>query len=507
MAKTLLAKLKEALISVLPITFIVLILYFTPLVDLTKTELVVFVVSAVLLIIGIALFNLGADLAMTPMGEQIGTGLTKSRKLKLLLPVCFAMGVLITVAEPDLSVLAKQVANVINDKALIFTVGGGVGLFLLIGVLKIVFKRNLSPLLMFSYMLLFAFAALVIDSGKGEFIPLSFDAGGVTTGPITVPFIMALGVGISATVGGKRSNENSFGLVALCSVGPMLAVMILSLTASGSLDYKLSDYSMTAALEGLSDVILATFWEVAKALGLIVIFFAVLQITVLKLPKSKLLQIGIGILYTYVGLVVFLTAVNVGFMPIGFKLGEELSSVHPAIVISFAVLIGAVVVLAEPAVHVLNKQVEEITDGAVSKRSMLIALSVGVGVSIGLSVIRVIYGFSVLYYLIPGYILSLALSFFVPKIYTAIAFDSGGVASGPLTSSFILPFAIGICAAMHGEENVLSSAFGVVAMVAMTPLITIQSLGFKAVLGKKLREKISMRRIYDEGDEQIIRFM
>ena len=157
--------------------------------------------------------------------------------------------------------------------------------------------------------------------------------------------------------------------------------------------------------------------------------------------------------------------------------------------------------------HLLNKQVEEITDGAVSKRSMLIALSVGVGVSIGLSVIRVIYGFSVLYYLIPGYILSLALSFFVPKIYTAIAFDSGGVASGPLTSSFILPFAIGICAAMHGEENVLSSAFGVVAMVAMTPLITIQSLGFKAVLGKKLREKISMRRIYDEGDEQIIRFM
>ena len=287
MAKTLLAKLKEALISVLPITFIVLILYFTPLVDLTKTELVVFVVSAVLLIIGIALFNLGADLAMTPMGEQIGTGLTKSRKLKLLLPVCFAMGVLITVAEPDLSVLAKQVANVINGKALIFTVGGGVGLFLLIGILKIVFKRNLSPLLMFSYMLLFAFAALVIDSGKGEFIPLSFDAGGVTTGPITVPFIMALGVGISATVGGKRSNENSFGLVALCSVGPMLAVMILSLTASGSLDYKLSDYSMTAALEGLSDVILATFWEVAKALGLIVIFFAVLQITVLKLPKSK----------------------------------------------------------------------------------------------------------------------------------------------------------------------------------------------------------------------------
>ena len=247
--------------------------------------------------------------------------------------------------------------------------------------------------------------------------------------------------------------------------------------------------------------------EVLIALGLIVLFFVILQFTILKLPKQKITQIGIGIVYTYVGLVIFLTSVKVGFMPIGFKLGVEIASFSKPLLIVFAFVIGFVVVLAEPAVHVLNKQVETITNGAVSKRSMLLALSIGVGISIGLSVIRIIYGFSLLYYLIPGYILSLGLSFFVPKIYTAIAFDSGGVASGPLTSSFILPLSIGACSVLAAESEIMNLAFGIVAMVAMTPLITIQLLGFRAVTASRVKEKIVMKRILDADDEQVIEFM
>lgn len=507
MLKALLLKLKEALISVLPVAAIVLVISFTPLVKLSTTEIVAFAVSAVFLILGIGLFNLGSDLAMTPMGEHMGSGLIKSKKIVILIAVSFIMGVLITIAEPDLSVLAEQVSTVINPTILILTVGLGVGLFLVIALLKILFKKNLSMILMFFYMMLFAFCAILLESGKADFLALSFDSGGVTTGPITVPFIMALGFGIANTVGGRNANENSFGLIALCSIGPMIALIILALTSNGEMIYELADYSVEASLSNFGGVVLSHSLDTLKALGLIVVFFLILQFTILKLPTKKLLQIGIGILYTFFGLTIFFVAVSVGFMPIGFKLGEQIAQFSPALLVVIGVILGMVVVLAEPAVHVLNKQVEEVTGGGVKKIEMLIALSVAVGISIGLSLIRMIFKFSILYYLIPGYAISLGLAFFVPKIYTAIAFDSGGVASGPLTSSFILPLAIGACVALSGNpQSVLTDAFGVVAMVAMTPLITIQTLGFKAIMSAKVRNKIAMKRILSADDEQIIYF-
>ena len=500
-------KLRESLVSVVPVSLMVFLLAITPWVDISKHELLVFGGAALLLILGIGLFNLGADMAMTPMGQYIGEGLTKSRKLGILLGVSFLMGLLITVAEPDLSVLAGQVSAVMNGTLLIFTVGVGVGLFLLIAVLKIVFHSDLTSILMFCYMVLFSIAALLFDSGKGSFLPLSFDSGGVTTGPITVPFIMALGVGIALTVGGRNASENSFGLIALCSVGPIAAVLLLSLTAQGDLSFTVPDYSMDSVLQkGFGGLLGEMSLEVGKSLVLVVLFFFVLQFAILKLPLFKIIQILFGILYTFLGLVLFLAAVSMGFMPVGFKIGTELAAYNPVILIVFAFVLGMVVVLAEPAVHVLNNQVAEITGGEVSKRQMMIALSVGVGISIGLSVIRVRYGFSLLYYLIPGYLLSLGLSFFVPKLYTAIAFDSGGVASGPLTSSFILPLVIGACCTLQGEPAVLDFAFGVVAMVAMTPLITIQTLGFQSVLKVRSRENAAMRRILASADDQIIYF-
>jgi hypothetical protein len=505
--KSLGSKLKEALISVMPVSLLVFALSVTPWVNISRDELFVFVPGAFLLVLGIGLFNLGADMAMTPMGQYIGQGLTASKRLGVLLGVGFVMGVLITVAEPDLSVLAEQVRAVMNGPLLIGTVGLGVGLLLTLGIYKILFHKDLVNLLLFLYMVLFCLLALLIDKGKGSLMALSFDSGGVTTGPITVPFIMALGVGIALTVGGRNASENSFGLIALCSVGPILAVLLLSLFSKGELNYTIPDYSMGAILsEGSEDVFFDKALEVCRSLGLVVVSFFVLQSLVLKLPKAKIFQILFGIGYTFIGLVLFLAAVEIAFMPLGFQIGSQLSTHHPAIIIGFAFIIGNVVVLAEPAVHVLNSQVQEITGGEVSRRQMMMALSIGVGLSIGLSVLRVYLGFSVLYYLIPGYILSLGLSFYVPKIYTAIAFDSGGVASGPLTSSFILPMVIGVCATMQGESAVLDFAFGVVAMVAMTPLITIQSLGFKSEMAVRRRSYLAMRRILEAGDDQIIYF-
>ena len=505
--RSLLDKLKESLTSVLPVSLLVLILSLTLWVDITTKELFVFEAAALMLIVGISFFNLGADLAMTPMGQYVGEGLAKSKRLGILLTVGFLMGLLITIAEPDLAVLAGQVKAVMNSTTLIVAVGIGVGLFLMLGIFKILFHSDLTSILLFFYMVLFCLASILISRGNGSFLSMSFDSGGVTTGPITVPFIMALGVGLALSVGGRNAGENSFGLISLCSIGPVAAVLLLSMTAKGDMTFTVPDYSMENILDGGIDyLLLEQMVDVGKSLILIVIFFFVLQFAVLKLPKNKIIQILIGIVYAFIGLVLFLSAVTMAFMPIGFKIGIQLAAYSPVLLIVLAFVIGMVVVLAEPAVHVLNAQVADITAGQVSKKQMMLALSIGVGISIGLSVVRVYFGFSLLYYLVPGYLISLGLSFFVPRIYTAIAFDSGGVASGPLTSSFILPLVIGACCTLQGESAVLDFAFGVVAMVAMTPLITIQTLGFKSVVSLRMRNNAAMRRILAAADDQIIYF-
>ena len=502
------SKIKEALISALPITLIVYAVSLLPWFNFTSVELIAFTVSAVMLVLGIGLFNLGADLAMTPMGTHVGSGLSKQRKLLLLLTVCFVLGVLITIAEPDLQVLAQQVSAVMNGTLLIWTVGIGVGGFLVIAILRIVFHRRLSNILMLFYMLLFAVALLLAVNDKLNLLPMAFDSGGVTTGPITVPFIMALGVGISGVLGDRHSQENSFGLVALCSIGPILAVLILGIASNGNLSYTVPDYQVDANVAAAIFHSLGhTAKEVGIALGLIVVFFIICQIAFLKLQKRQLERIAIGVAFTYTGLVLFLTAVNVGFMPIGYKLGVQIATIESWMIVALAFVMGVLVVLAEPAIHILNEQVEEITGGYVTKRSMMLGLCIGVGAALALSVLRIIFDFSLVYYIIPGYFISLALSLFVPPVYTAIAFDSGGVASGPMTSGFILPFAIGVCASLQGPDAILRDAFGVVAIVAMTPLITIQLLGFKAIVSNRIQERRAMKRILDADDQQIINFM
>ena len=506
--KELRGKILEALVSALPITAIVCLLAATPWFDFTRGELIAFAIGAVLLVVGIGMFNLGADLAMTPMGAHVGSGLSRQRKLGLLLAVCFVLGMLITIAEPDLQVLASQVSAVMNGTVLIVAVGVGVGAFLMIAIARIVFRRTLSNILMLFYMLLFALALLLVVQGNESLLPLAFDSGGVTTGPITVPFIMALGVGISGVLGDRRSQENSFGLVALCSIGPVLAVLVLGIFSRNDLTYAVPDYGVSGSVsQAFLHTALDTAREVGIALGLIVVFFLICQLAFLQLPRKRLKRIGVGVAFTYVGLVLFLTGVNVGFMPIGYKLGYQLAGINRVFLILLGLIMGVLVVLAEPAIHVLNQQVEDVTGGLITRRAMITGLCIGVGASIALSVIRIIFDFSLVYYIIPGYFISLALSLFVPPVYTAIAFDSGGVASGPMTSGFILPFAVGVCVSLQGPDAVLRDAFGVVALVAMTPLITIQLLGFRAIVAERVNERRAMKRILDADDQQIINFM
>ena len=506
--KELRGKIRESLISALPVTVIVYLLSATPLLDVSIGELITFTIGAVLLVLGIGLFSMGADLAMTPMGAHVGAGLSRQRKLWLLCGICFLLGMLITIAEPDLQVLANQVRTVMNGTVLIACVGVGVGAFLILAILKIVFRMSLSHILMLFYMLLFGLALVLVVNGNGALLPVAFDSGGVTTGPITVPFIMALGVGIANILGDRRSRENSFGLVSLCSVGPVLAVMVLGIFSWNELAYTVPDYSVSADIAGaFLNTAAHTCREVATALGLIVGMFLICQIVFLKLSRRILKRIAIGVAFTYAGLVIFLTGVNVGFMPLGYKIGCALGQGNPGMLVGFGLVIGILVVLAEPAIHVLNSQVEDVTGGLVNRRAMMVGLCIGVGTALALSMLRIVFDFSLIYYVVPGYFIALMLSLVVPPVYTAIAFDSGGVASGPMTSGFLLPLAIGACVTIHGSDAVLRDAFGVVALVAMAPLIAIQLLGFRGIVAEKLSERRAMRRILDADDQQIINFL
>ena len=473
-------KLLEALQAVLPIVAIVLVLCFT-IAPVSPSILLCFLLGAVLIVAGIMFFTLGAEMSMTPMGERVGAVLTRSRKLPVILGVGFLLGFLITISEPDLQVLANQVPSIPNQ-TLILSVVAGVGLFLTVAFLRMLLGVALPPLLVAFYGLVFVLAAFV----PREFLAVAFDSGGVTTGPMTVPFIMALGVGVSAIRGDRHAADDSFGLVALCSVGPILAVLILGIAFRASdstyIPPVLPEVSDSVELwqlfhEGLPEYIK----EIASSLLPIVVMFGVFQAVALRLDKRTLGRIAVGLAYTYVGLVLFLTGANVGFMPAGNYLGQVLTgqSYH-WVIIPIGMLIGYFIVRAEPAVYVLNKQVEEVTDGAISAQAMGMALSAGVSISVGLAMVRVLTGISILWFLIPGYAVAIGISFVVPKLFTAIAFDAGGVASGPMTATFLLPLAQGACVAVGG--NIVTDAFGVVAMVAMTPLITVQLMGLAAQL-------------------------
>lgn len=491
-------KIKESARSVLPIVVIVTLLCFS--IAPINTDLMLnFFIGTVMVVIGIGLFSLGADTSMIKIGNKIGTALTKTKKMPLIVLVSFAFGFAVTIAEPDLQVLAETVPH-INNSALLITVGIGVGFFLSVCMVRILTGVKLRWLLIIFYAVVFILAGFTDE----KFLSIAFDSGGVTTGPMTVPFILALGVGVSNIRSDDKAEADSFGLVALSSIGPVLAVLVLGFFYSGAdavADIGVLSFNSTVDLSTVYLSELPKYMgEVAISLLPIIGIFLLLQILILKISKRSLVKIFVGLVYTYVGLVLFLTGVNVGFSSLGSVLGAALAQGWTRyIMIPLAMVFGWFIILAEPAVKVLEGQIEEVSAGAIPGKAIKISLSAAIAVAMGIAMLRVMTGISILWFLIPGYTIALALSFFVPDIYTAIAFDSGGVASGPMTATFMLQLFIGASIALGGD--VLKDAFGAVAMVAMMPLISIQTVGLIYKLKDRRAEK---KTVAEFGDYDIV---
>lgn len=498
--KVFVEKLKEAAASVLPVSAIVAVLCLV-LVPVDVGLMLSFLFGSALLILGMGMFTLGAEVSMTRIGNLIGARMTKSKKLWFILVVSLLLGIAITMAEPDLQVLAANVPA-LDKTALILTVSVGVGLFLVLCMVRILFRISLRRLLIICYALVFLGAFL---SERGM-LSVAFDSGGVTTGPMTVPFIMALGVGVASIRSDENAKSDSFGLVALCSIGPVLAVMLLGIiyrpdtAASAEIAVSRIETSVQLGADYLH-ALPHYIAEIAMALLPIFVFFLLFQVFALRLRKLPFVKILIGMAYTFLGLVLFLTGVNVGFSPLGYVLGGAMVEQGLSwLLVPLAMLMGWFIIDAEPAVYILNKQVEELTSGAISAKAMGMSLSIAVALANGLAMVRVLTGAPVLYFVVPGYLIALALTFFVPPTFTAIAFDSGGVASGPLTATFMLPLAMGACTAAGG--NVMTDAFGIVALVAMMPLITVQVMGGIYVL--KSRAKTEAQPELAFGENEII---
>lgn len=498
-------KTVEALSAVLPITGIVLLIGIL-LIPIELGAIVMFFVGAVMLVIGMGFFQLGAEMAMTPLGEGVGVQISRTHHFILIVLIGFAMGVIITISEPDLQVLAQQVPAIPN-MVLILTVAIGVGLFLMLAILRIIFQWNLSTVLFVLYLLIMGISFAI----PKEFLAVAFDSGGVTTGPMTVPFIMAMGIGLASVRGDRNAASDSFGLVALSSIGPVLAVLILGCFYTPSE----TAYSITSVadvvttrdvvrefLTGLPRYMEEVFVSLIPVIGVFLVF----QLMTRRYKKHQIQRISVGFFYTYIGLVLFLCGVNIGFAPVGSFIGSAIALASWRwLLVPIGMLIGYYIVKAEPAIQVLNHQVENVTNGAVSEKAMNSCLSIGISVSVGLAMVRVLTGISIHWIIIPGYIIALIMSKFVPKIFVGIAFDSGGVASGPMTTTFLLPLSIGACDAVGG--NIMTDAFGVVALVALTPLIAVQIMGLQYRMKQKSLEKILEHKTdIPDSEDDILEF-
>ena len=492
-------KIKEALSSIVPITLIVAILSFT-ITPLATDVIVEFIIGAIMLVIGTGFFTLGAEMSMSIIGERIGADIAKRKNIFLILAILIIIGTVVTIAEPDLKVLAEQITSVPSN-LIIGVVGLGVGVFLSIAFLRVVLKIKLKYALLFFYSIVFVLAFFV----PKEFLAMAFDSGGATTGPMAVPFIIAFGIGISSIRSGKNSESDSFGMVALCSIGPILATMSLGMVYKiTNFEYTNRTYSTYANTKEIAEVFVQNLpnylGEVVIALLPIIIFFIIYQLAVIKMSKKELFKVFIGCFYEFIGLTLFLLGANVGFLQIGSLIGMKLAETgNDFLIIAVGALLGYFVVIAEPAVEVLNKQISDITDGAIPEKAMKKSLSIGVSIALIISMIRVLTGIQILYFLLPGYLIALILAFVGDDVFTAVAFDSGGVASGTMASTFLVPFAIGISEGVGG--NVLSDAFGVIAMVAMAPIVAVQISG---LINKLKSKKLQKKNGVGGNEEQII---
>lgn len=480
-------KLKETAISVLPVMLIVLILGLF-IVPMDRILLCSFIAGGILLTVGLTIFLLGVDLSIQPMGERTGAALTNKKNLLLLLICAFVIGFIVTAAEPDIQVFGDQVRNIFsNVNKFIFTlvIAAGVAIFITIGLLRTVLNWSLKWTLFIFYFILFGILIFVSNS----FVGIGFDAGGATTGPMTVPFIMALGLGVSS-VRATNDNKNSFGLTGIASLGPIMAVLLYSFfinqtvlsqeTVETEISLSQNAGFFVQIFSPFKNCFLTVLKEAFISIVPLFILFVIFRIFLLKMTNRQLIRMIIGFLYSFLGLTLFLVGVNGGFMQAGKELGKilgtmvlEKGGIWYFILIITGLLLGAIIVCAEPAVWVLSEQVEAVSGGTIKRKVLLVFLSIGTAIAIGLSLWRCIEGINLRFILIPGYAVAMILMIFCPDLFTGIAFDSGGVASGPLTSTFVLSFTIGAANGSGGSND----SFGVIALVALMPLIAIQIMG------------------------------
>ncbi|HLU23543.1 MAG TPA: DUF1538 domain-containing protein [Bacillaceae bacterium] len=476
----LVSKLKEVLYAVIPITVIVLLLNFT-VIHLESSLIIRFIIGAILIIIGLSIFLFGVDIGLTIIGQNMGASIAKSNKIWVVIIAGLLLGFFISIAEPDLHILGGQIelvtSGLITKWLIVVIVSIGIAALLAFGLVRIVYNIPLYKVLTVIYLLIFVIAIFT----SPEFLAISFDASGATTGALTVPFILALALGVSLLKkDSKASEKDSFGLVAIASTGAIISVMIMSIVSksdkiSGSLEQVNISNSIIGPFIKKLPIITG---EVLLALLPIVIIFLIFQKISFKLSKKTVRNILIGIFFTFIGLILFLVGVNAGFMDVGSAVGYSIANLdNKAYIVIVAFVLGFVTILAEPAVHVLTHQIEDVTSGYVKRSIVMIALSIGVGFAVLLSMLRIIIPDLQLWHLLlPGYAIAIAMTYFVPKLFVGIAFDSGGVASGPMTATFILAFVQGAAEAIEGA-NVLVDGFGMIAMVALTPLIALQVLG------------------------------
>ena len=515
-------------LSIVPIILIICVLSWTKVapLDNARGDYLLLFIGMFVLIAGLATFSIGASSSLTKVGEYMGASLSKQKNLFIVIAFSLALGTLITVAEPSIMIVTKQVTK---DPAfayiLTFGIALGVGIFVVIGVLRIVFHKSLKLWYLFFYCLTFMILTFVVltakdTNGKSVFLPFIFDSGGVTTGSATVPFILCLGAGIATVRGGKNAKNDSFGLVGMASIGPIISVTLLILlsntlspnfaptyTQLGSTSIPMMFFNVLFPHVSNGEFVLGTSLEVLIAMAPTLIIFLIYNFIFIRLPKNKIFKLLIGFLFAYIGLSIFLCGTGAAMTPIGYYVGTNLGNSAKWVVILIAFLIGLVTIVCEPAVHVLTVQIEEVSDGHISRLTVLLTLSLGVGIAIALAAIRTVFNFSIMYYMIPGYIISLSLMFACPNIYTAMAFDSGGTASGPMTSSFVLPMVVGMTSAIYGvNANYFEQAFGVVALVALTPVIAIQVLGVGENIKQARARYVMARHVYSADDAQIIHF-
>lgn len=474
-------KLKEVACSVVPIVLFVLCIHFFT-VEIPSTLLIRFLIGAAFIILGLTVFLLGVDIGVVPLGNMTGKLLARSNKLIIVLLSGVLLGFFISIAEPGLMVLSNQIAIVSNgalpSMLILIVVSIGLAILLAVGFIRIFYRLSLSKILIVLYGIIVCLSFF----SSSHMLAIAFDASGSTTGILAVPFILSLATGISQLRKDSKSSEmDSFGLVAIASTGAILSVLIMGIVSPFTYEsqmMQLTSIDMEFVLLPFINELSNSVSDSLLAILPLSVIFLILQKFFFRLKHRQVRKYLTGFIYAVLGLFLFLMGVNAGFMDVGLYFGQQLVTLdNQWIILWIAFVLGVLTILAEPSVHVLTAQIEEVTSGSIRRVIILIALALGVGIAIVFAILRIlIEPLQLWHFLLPGYIMCLLLMKFTPKLFVGIAFDAGGVATGPMTATFIFAFVQGAAQA-YGNADMLVDGFGMIALVAMMPIITIELLG------------------------------